>query len=160
MKKLPFDILCSLAWTIIFTSLWKDFQSRFANIIESLKKQRDFVDMEAASLDIAEARDSRARLQYEIERRQKESIELLERTEKNERRARVQQSVEWLSIDDTAQETEYERMSRRRHDGTCEWIDGTVQLKNWLKTDTRNPLLWLSGKPGAGMMTLMLTLES
>ena len=75
---------CALAWTLLFLSLWKDFQGRFAKIIESLKKQRDFVDTEAASLDIVEAKDSRARLQYEIERRQKESIEALERSEKNE----------------------------------------------------------------------------
>jgi transposase len=134
--------------------LWKDFQSRFDNIIESLKKQRDFVDMEAASLDIVEAKDSRARLQYEIERRKKESNEALERNEKNERIARLQHSVEWLSVDDTVQETEYERMSRRRHDGTCEWIYRVVQMNNWLKNDTKHPLLWLSGKPGAGMMSM------
>ena len=70
-------------------SLWKDFQSRFANIIESLKKQRDFVDIEAASIDIVEAKDSRTRVQYEIKQRQKESIEALERNEKNERIARL-----------------------------------------------------------------------
>jgi hypothetical protein len=66
----------------------------------------------------------------------------------------LQHSVEWLSVDDTVQETEYERMSRRRHEGTCEWIDGVAQMKNWFKNDTKHTLLWLSGKPGAGMMSL------
>ena len=146
--------LYSLAWSILFLSLWKDFQSRFATIIESLKKQRDFVDTEAASINIVESKDSRALIQYEIERRQKESIEALERNERNERIARLQHSVEWLSVDDTVQETEYERMSRRRHEGTCEWIDEVAQMKSWLKDDIRHPLLWLSGKPGAGVISL------
>ena len=141
-----------LAWSIIFLSLWKDFQSRFANIIESLKKQRDFVDAEAASIDIVEAAESRARLQMDIEQKQKATTEMLERKEKGDRAARLQSSIEWLAVDDEVQETEYERMSRRRHVGTCEWIDELTQMKNWLKNDTRHPLLWLSGKPGAGMM--------
>lgn len=117
-----------------------------------LKKQRDFVDVEAASIDIVESAESRARLQFDIEQRQKASTEALERKEKIERIARLQSSVEWLAVDDMLQETEYERMSRRRHDGTCEWIDGLPQMKNWLRNDTRHSLLWLSGKPGAGMM--------
>lgn len=145
---------CFLAWTIIFLSLWKDFQSRFATIIESLKKQRDFVDTEAASIDIVEAKDARARAQYEIERRQKESIEALERSEKNEGITRLRHSVEWLAVDDTAQETEYERMSCRRHEGTCEWIERLSQMRHWLKDDTKHSLLWLSGKPGAGIIFL------
>jgi hypothetical protein len=143
----------------MFMLFWKDFQSRFANIIESLKKQRDFVDTEAVSFDIVEARDYRVRIQYEIERRQKEAIELLERNEKNDSITRLQQSVQWLSVDDTLQETEYERISRRRHDGTCEWIDGTFQLKNWLRDDSRNSVLWLSGKPGAGKTSRTLLVE-
>jgi hypothetical protein len=140
-----------IGWTILFLSLWKDFQSRFATVIESLKKQRDFVDTEAASIDIIEAKESRAKVQCEIEQRQKESIEALEQTEKNEKIARFQHSVEWLACDDTAQETEFERMSCRRHEGTCEWIDKLSQMKRWFKDDTKHSLLWLSGKPGAGM---------
>lgn len=101
---------------------------------------------------MVEAREARESVQYEIERRQKESIEALERNEKNERIARLQHSVEWLAVDDTLQETEYERMSRRRHTGTCEWIDGLSQMRKWLKDDTKHSLLWLSGKPGAGII--------
>ena len=133
-------------------SLWKDFQSRFASIIESLKKQRDFVDAEAASINIVESAESRTRLQFDIEQRQKASTKALERNEKIARIAMLQSSMEWLAADDMLQETEYERMSRRRHDGTCEWINRLPQMRNWLRDDTRNSLLWLSGKPGAGMM--------
>jgi hypothetical protein len=145
-------MLCSIAWTIIFLSLWKDFQNRFASIIESLKKQRDFVDTEAASIDIVESKESRGRLQQDTERRQKESIAALEHSEKHERILRVQHSIEWISIDDIAQETECEGMSRQRHEGTCEWINGLSQMKSWLKDDTKHSLLWLSGKPGAGII--------
>lgn len=66
--------------------------------------------------------------------------------------ARFQHSVQWLAADDVAQEAECERMSRRRHDGTCEWINKLSQMRQWLKDDTKDSLLWLSGKPGAGII--------
>jgi hypothetical protein len=66
--------------------------------------------------------------------------------------SRLQDVINWLSVEDNTQEKEYERMIRSRHDGTCEWIHEVPELKAWLKDDTRNQLLWLSGKPGAGKL--------
>jgi hypothetical protein len=141
-----------LAWHLLFLSLWKDFGSRFDNIIESLKKQRDFVDTEAVSIDIVEAKQSRNRVQDEIQQRQKRDMEILEQSERSTRIAHLQHSVAWLSVDETIQEMEFEVKSSRRHEKTCEWIMKEPQMKAWLKDDTKHPLLWLNGKPGAGML--------
>ena len=137
------------AWHILFLSLWKDFQSRFSSIIDDLKKQRDFVDMEAASIDMAEAKFSRAQLQDEIQHRKKQSLMILESNETNARVARLQHAVAWL--DGRDQHTHYERISSRRHDGACKWIMTQSQMESWIRKDAKDPLLWLSGKPGAGM---------
>jgi hypothetical protein len=88
-----------------------------------LKKQRDFVNAEAALINITKLAELRVKLQFDIEQRQKASTKALERNEKSERMARLKSSVKWLAVNDIVQETEFERMSCQRHSGTCEWID-------------------------------------
>ncbi|KAF8859961.1 PLU-1-domain-containing protein [Acephala macrosclerotiorum] len=138
------------AWQSLFLSLWKDFESRFASIIDRLKKQRDFVDREAVSIDIVESRESRLRLQRDIQQTHKHSLQLLEQNETNAAIARLQHSITWLSVDDRDQEMYYDRISTRRHDETCEWVMRQSHMKSWMRDDTNDPVLWLSGKPGAG----------
>jgi hypothetical protein len=136
----------------MFLSLWKDFGGRFESILASLKKQRDFIDVEAISFDIMEARESRSRMQDDIRRRQKQDLELLEESERTRKISQLQHSIAWLSdlVNDKTQEMEHERISNKRHDGTCEWIVNESHLKTWMKDDTRRPCLWLDGKPGSG----------
>ena len=145
------------AWHVIFLSLWKDFGARFDGIINSLKEHRDFVDIEATSLDIVEARESRKRLQDDIRERRKRELDTLEENETNARIFRLQHSIAWLSCDEKLQETEYERILNKRHDGTCEWVVNNLNLKSWIKDDARHQSLWLNGKPGSG--TFLLSAE-
>ncbi|KAF8865135.1 hypothetical protein BDZ45DRAFT_474377 [Acephala macrosclerotiorum] len=138
------------AWHSLFLSLWRDFKSRFAGIIDRLKEQRDFVDREAMSVHLVESKESRYRLQQDIQQRYKYSVQLLEQSEMNAGISRLQHAVAWLSIDDRDQEAQHHRISTKRHDETCQWIMKHSQMKSWLRDDTSNPVLWLSGKPGAG----------
>jgi hypothetical protein len=115
-----------------------------------LKSQRDFLDREATSLDIAEAKGMRTKLEDEIHQGRKLSMEMLERTERNNRIIQLQHSLDWLSVNDKVQEMEYERLSNRRYDQTCQWVTSATQIKAWMKKDTKCPLLWINGKPGAG----------
>ncbi|KAF4633840.1 hypothetical protein G7Y89_g4270 [Cudoniella acicularis] len=137
------------AWHVIFLSLWKNFGSRFESIIESLKKQRDFVDIEAASFDTVEAKESRKRLQDEIRHNQKQEQEMVEENEKYVETSQLQHSVAWLSTDEKTQERAYER-ALRRYDKTCQWVMNEPRWKSWIKDDLTNPYLWLDGKPGSG----------
>jgi hypothetical protein len=141
----------------MFLSLWKDFGSRFDSIIESLKKQRHFVDVEAASIDIVEAKEARRKVQEEMQERQKREKESIERNERSSRIAQLQHSITWLSVDDSIQENELDRISRRRHDETCQWVAKESSLKSWITDDTKSHLLWLNGKPGAGKFASVYT---
>jgi hypothetical protein len=143
---------CSVAWHVIFLSLWKDFGSRFDSIVNSLKNHRDFVDVEAASFDIVEAKESRKRMQEDIRQRQKRELEILEENEKNTRIFHLRDSIAWLPYDEKFQETEYERASKKRHDRTCEWVANDPPLQSWIKDDVKHPCLWLNGKPGSGTL--------
>lgn len=138
------------AWHVLFQSLWKDFGTRFAGIIDGLRKQRDFIDREAVSIDILESKEARIRAQEEIEQRQKQSLLLIEQNESILTNLQFQQSVAWLSVDDDGQGMRLERLCRRRHDETCGWIMEQPELKAWMKSDGKDNIVWLSGKPGAG----------
>jgi hypothetical protein len=77
-------------------------------------------------------------------------MDALEEDERKMRIAQLQHSIAWLSVDDESQASEYERVSSRRHDKTCEWIIQKPHIKSWTGYDLEEPLIWLSGKPGAG----------
>jgi len=138
------------AWKLLFTSLWKDFGSRFSGIIEDLKRQREFVDREAVSIDIVESKASRSHFQEEIKQRQMRSLMLIEQSETEAQLARKRHAVAWLSENVRDQEEHYERISSRRHDDTCKWVVRQSQMEVWMRSDRKAPLLWLNGKPGAG----------
>ena len=123
-------------------------------IIDGLRKQRDFVDREAISIDIAESKESRSQLQEEISQRHKYSLHLIEQNEVGARIARLQHSIAWLSVNDGDQEVHYDRISHRRHDETCEWIMRQSEMQFWTGDGTKYPILWLSGKPGAGTLQI------
>lgn len=116
-----------------------------------MKKQRDFIDIEAASFDIVESKQARIIMQDEIRRKQKQELELLEENEQNTMISQLQHAFAWISTDGKAQETQYERTLKRRHDGTCKWLTDEPYFKSWIKDDSRRPCLWLNGKPGSGM---------
>ncbi|TVY89373.1 Vegetative incompatibility protein HET-E-1 [Lachnellula willkommii] len=138
------------AWPLIFLSLWNDFQSRFEGIIDSLKSQRDFVDTEAASINILEAKEFRTRAQHDIEQKQKHLAGLVEQNERSARTAQLRHSIEWLAVDDKIQEDNLARSAHRRHDETCQWVMKEPHMKAWIKNDENHRVLWLNGKPGSG----------
>jgi hypothetical protein len=142
--------LTSPAWRLLFTSLWKDFGGRFSGIVNDLKKQSDFVDREAASIDIVESKASRAQHQEDIKQQREHALMLLEERETDARISRKRHAVAWLSVDVRDQEQHYERISSRRHDETCKWVVKQLCMESWIRNDPKNPLLWLNGKPGAG----------
>ncbi|TGO32628.1 hypothetical protein BHYA_0301g00120 [Botrytis hyacinthi] len=145
-----YKFLRQRAWHVIFLSFWKDFGSRFDSIINSLKKHRDFIDIEAVSFDIVESRESRVKMQDDIQLRQKRELEMVEENEKIAKANRLQHAIAWFTLDGKNQETEHDRISKKRHDKTCEWMAGEQQFKSWTENNTEDPCLWLHGKPGSG----------
>ncbi|CCD50121.1 similar to NACHT domain protein [Botrytis cinerea T4] len=144
-----YKFLRQRAWHVIFLSFWKDFGSRFDSIINSLKKHREFIDIEAVSFDIVESRESRAKMQDDIRLRQKRELEMVEENEKNAKATRLQHAIAWFNLDGKDQEAVHDRIHKKRHDKTCEWMAREHQFKNWMENNTEDPCLWLHGKPGS-----------
>ncbi|CAG8975823.1 hypothetical protein HYALB_00009403 [Hymenoscyphus albidus] len=115
-----------------------------------LKKQRDFVDIEAASFHIVQQKESRSKLHEGIQHNTKLALAAIEQNEKQARIFQLQHSIAWLGVDGRVQESEYERLSKRRQDKTCEWIMKEAIFENWIRDDLKRSCLWLDGKPGSG----------
>lgn len=115
-----------------------------------MKKQRDFIDTEVASINIFEAKASRFQLHEDMVQIQKRSADLLKQHERATRIAQTRHSIEWLAVDDKTQEDHLSRISHRRHDETCQWVLQEPRMIAWIQSEMKYPVLWLNGKPGAG----------
>ena len=98
-----------------------------------------------------EDRAARSRILDDIVERQRHTAAILDSNEKSNRLAQLQASVLWLAADDKKQEAERLRRSGMKHPGTCAWIAQVPEMKSWLQDDSLDSIIWLNGKPGAGM---------
>ena len=127
------------AWFIWYTIDLGRFNSQFTSIIDSLKKNCDLLDKEAAAthfVEMAKARDAHE-----------------EREEKLERSEEIRMAREvfsWLSAAEKSQEDYLHVLAERRHPDTCSWLIDDEQIYPWIGDAQSNPVIWLTGKPGAG----------
>ncbi|PQE21380.1 hypothetical protein CJF30_00008252 [Rutstroemia sp. NJR-2017a BBW] len=126
-------------WHVVFDSLWKNFDSRFAGILTSLSRHADLIDREASSINIAEARSARLLAEQDIARREKERQDY-----------QLQDSIAWLAITNNEQQDIVDRLLRRRQSGTGDWLLQNPQIMTWISDSRMHPIIWLKGIPGAG----------
>jgi hypothetical protein len=142
---LTLDADAAGAWHILFDSLWKNFANRFNGILERVARCRELVDKEAISIEIVESRIWRAKLNEDLEQR-----------ERIIQAAQLQDAINWLAVEDRHQDDHLDRLSARRQPDTGEWIFKTTEVKSWISDDTNDPMLWLKGIPGAGAAYLKI----
>jgi hypothetical protein len=133
-------VLIDLAWHIFFESLWKNFDARFDSILQSLKMSRDLVDQEALAIDIVEARASRHRVEADVQER-----------EKRARITQLQGAIAWLAVEGL-QEDDLDQLLQNLCASTADWITSNQKVKSWIFDDEGEPILWLKGIPGGGML--------
>ena len=128
-------------WRNFFHSSWASFDIRFKTIIDSLDKHSDWLDREANSLDIIEAREWRRKLQDDAGIREKDRSDI-----------HFQDALTWLAVDD--QEDELDRLSDRCQPDTCNWLFKHEKVVSWCNDEPIGLLLWLKGIPGSGKSVL------
>jgi hypothetical protein len=111
--------------------MWSSFDEQFAEILERLNRHTELVDKEAAAIHFSEASASH---------------ELVRQGVDESRRNRIRQ---WLKpIDD---ETTFRKCERivRDYDCSADWLFQNQDFIEW-KESGRQPVLWMTGKPGSG----------
>jgi hypothetical protein len=124
---------------MLFRSAWGGFENRFGSLLESIARVSVEIDREAMAIDIIQAADQRKR----------DADAAAER----ETQWRTQQLcivLNWLEASDTDQETKFEILRDRCHEGTLGWVTNSPKLRGWLRGHGKQ-VLWLHGKPGSGI---------
>ncbi|KAI9791132.1 MAG: hypothetical protein M1816_004363 [Peltula sp. TS41687] len=132
-------------WRCFFSSCWARFDLRFKGILESLAKNCELVDREAASIGIVEAKAWRTKAMEEMAEKEKQSSIV-----------QFQAVVSWLQVGDSVQEDELDQYLRRCHVGTCDWITRNSKISAWMRQGMEQKILWLKGKPGSGILSTYL----
>ena len=142
-------------WRQVFRSMWKNFETRFRNILDSLNRHRQLIANQAAAIHYQQYQvDNQAVLghiqQYEQDR--KRNIEDRERQEESEMHKKYLEVLQWFSaVDTTKSDQEVFTRTRQEYPGSGDWILKNEKIRNWLEDDTpTSSILWLNGKPGAG----------
>lgn len=125
--------------------MWAHFDSRFNSILASLAHHSELVDKEAVAVNISEAVERR---RLDAQRWDKQEVEW--------RATKLRVVMCWLGPDRTPPEDELDKISRDCLPGSCDWVINHPNIKPWLVDDKSNALVWLHGKPGAGMPSHLL----
>ena len=147
------DLLSHLGWKLLFLTSWGRFQRRFDNIIDDLKRHEEQIDKEANAHHIAEARDTRDKL----EAWRQEALVKLARDEEEQTAGHLQTISTWLKLDDTDQVAMFDKLSTEgtRYPETCGWVMKNSTMISWLKPQPDPPFVWLQGNPGTGKSTIV-----
>ncbi|KAF8856921.1 hypothetical protein BDZ45DRAFT_624593 [Acephala macrosclerotiorum] len=139
-------------WKLMFLTSWGRFQSRFDNILEDMKRHGELVDKEANAYDIAEARQMR----QDIRAWREESLEQVERLEKEQAAKQYKSIMSWLKADESDQLAIFDAISTEgtKFPGTCSWILSNPKIRSWLEKKPDHSMLWLQGIPGSGKSVL------
>ncbi|GAW11336.1 hypothetical protein ANO14919_006800 [Xylariales sp. No.14919] len=127
------------SWKFFFNTTWANFDFKFNSILASMARNSEAIDQEAATIDIIEAKQWRETLASQVATREKDRID------------RQRQSViAWLALEHLPQDDNREKLLRDCLPGSCDWILKQEKVASWAKIDSRLPVVWLHGKPGAG----------
>ncbi|KAL5313042.1 hypothetical protein ACEPPN_019469 [Leptodophora sp. 'Broadleaf-Isolate-01'] len=140
-------------WKVLFLSSWGRFQRRFDNIIDDLKRQEEQIDREANAYHIAEARDTRDKL----EAWRQDALAKLARDEEEQTAGHLQTISTWLKLDDADQVAILDKLSTEgtRYPETCGWVLKNSTMVSWLKPQPDLAFVWLQGNPGTGKSTIV-----
>jgi len=131
----------TLVWRTIFDATWNNFRSRFSEPMNNLRRHRKLLE-NYAQLTTLERISA-------LSNDQTEALELQRLEARRQQRDRVRA---WLSPEDMMADQEHHVKLRRGYPGTGDWILRKNLVMAWLDPSTNvNPILWVTGIPGAGM---------
>ncbi|PON26980.1 NACHT domain-containing protein [Trichoderma gamsii] len=135
------------SWRFFFMTTWANFDIRFNSMLAAMTRHSDAIDQEATTIDIIESKLWREKLASQVAIREKD------------RSDRQRQSViAWLTLDHIPQDDNRERVLRDCLPGSCDWVSKHPQVISWMKNDSKMPVLWLHGKPGADTNPDLITM--
>jgi hypothetical protein len=129
----------SLAWRQLFEAARKMFSDNLKQLENDLSRHTALIDRQASLEEYQSAQVARLQSQQYFEEARAAELD--------RRRVIVQQ---WLGS--TTAQTRHDSHITTRHPCTGDWLFRDPRFQKWFDFDyCTDPILWLSGMPGAGM---------
>ena len=129
----------NLGWKRFFASFWKNFETRFQSILDSLNRHKDLIESETSTLTLFEAQRTRELAEGHLQD--------LEQTEK-----RKQLSVVLEKLEAPKYQTDHQTALEDRYDSRSgNWVFKDDTFLDWIEArSSLDPVLYINGIPGAG----------
>lgn len=142
--------------------MWKDFGTRFKQILDSLSRHKQLIREQAELLHMQQSQSDSQKLLdhiqlYELERgEQRLRQEQQEKADLHEKYLKVS---EWFSASPSTSEDQ-RVFGGTRIKGSGDWILKDAKVQNWIEPETPiSSMLWLNGIPGAGNVKFGPTIQ-
>ncbi|KAF1840937.1 uncharacterized protein K460DRAFT_410330 [Cucurbitaria berberidis CBS 394.84] len=129
-------------WKELFHATWRSFSNTVTHLSKNLHRHKSLIESQATIVQFEALQDLRTQSQRNYEE--------YNRSELDRKRLSVQQ---WLCPINA--QTRHEDATKNRYGDSGDWLLKDPRFKKWYDFDyCHEPLLWLSGIPGAGKTVL------
>ncbi|KAF2642210.1 hypothetical protein P280DRAFT_449775 [Massarina eburnea CBS 473.64] len=129
-------------WKQIFHATWRSFSKTVTHLAEDLRRHKSLIESQASLVQFEEIQNMRNQSQTHFEEYRLNEL--------NRKRLSIQQ---WLCPLDV--QSRHEDASESRYGNSGDWLLKDPRFVKWFDFDyCAEPLLWLSGIPGAGKTVL------
>jgi hypothetical protein len=150
------------AWRQVFRSLWKDFETRFNDILRSLSGSRQLIIEQASLVHYQQYQQDRETLRGYITRYEHDREEKKLQVKKQERAEMDKKYRDVLAWFSATQSTvpDHHRFgdTRNQYPGTGQWILKDEKIRKRMEDMPDSSIMWMNGKPGAGIIYNVLRL--
>ncbi|CAI6242163.1 unnamed protein product [Periconia digitata] len=131
-------------WKQLFSAVWKNFETEFAEILRNLREHRSLIESQASIAQL-----------HEIIRTQEMAQTTLKMQKEEENRRRREFCIQWLASAPYDVDQDAHAKVRHTYPGTGQWLLANKRFMSWFDRDmSSNQLLWMTGIPGAGKTIL------
>jgi hypothetical protein len=124
----------------LFTTNWKESEDRRELILKNLAEVCECMTQGLETTMIIDMMDRRER-----------RLEDWRKADQSQTHSRLQSVLAWLDVKD-GQEDELDRLCGLQYEGSCSWVFANNKIRRWREAGRENPVVWLTGKPGAGIL--------
>lgn len=130
---------CITDWKVLFITIWEKHAHHLRMILKNLIEVCEYMaQVQVTSTSIDELMDRRER-----------RLEDQRKTEQAQAQSRLNSVLAWLEINEE-QDDDLDRLFGLQHGDSCAWLLATNTIRRWRGGGSENPVVWLTGKPGAG----------
>jgi hypothetical protein len=140
-------------WQIALKLTFRTFDGLFGEVLENLEKSRQLLFI---STDVAHLQETKKSFQ-EIHQAQEERRQEFQNQQAADEKERIFVVLDWLQPTNQTNRQDDLDNQREGFQGTTEWIFNHQNYQDWIQEDNDTKgIFWLSGIPGAGMLTAFL----